>query len=291
MSMPQRRKSAIDKRGIDITGEIQTLDQQEHLDEIPGATNPMMALRQFKSLSSEGPIGTRERAGTLDMGVNLNELTAGLHQPPPPVSPALANQYPTVIDYEKNSKSETFSTASVASDRSGESMFSLAMSEDAAPTPIDACKELHTNAFGQIRFVGDRGISKYVKVREQEMATVIRDFLLQGVWQLNEPNIIISVTGGAQALEGPKALKDKFKDEIAKAAHGSNAWVITGGMGAGVMQLVGEAKKESGMDITVIGIVPWGCVANRHLLVNGGDTVDVDYQTHAGELAPDLYNY
>jgi hypothetical protein len=80
-------------------------------------------------------------------------------------------------------------------------------------------------------------------------------------------------------------------------------------MGAGVMQLVGEAKNESGewvpseftdlclayihtftdlclslsplgsylpgLDIIVIGIVPWGCVANRHL-VSGLQVQPVD---------------
>jgi len=51
------------------------------------------------------------------------------------------------------------------------------------------------------------------------------------------------------------------------------AWIITGGLATGVMQLVGEAVKE-GMSadkhVVAIGIAAWGCIANRQALEGEG---------------------
>ena len=51
------------------------------------------------------------------------------------------------------------------------------------------------------------------------------------------------------------------------------AWIITGGMHAGVMKLIGEAvhgytiAHGTKRKITVIGVCPWGCVFKKKSLV------------------------
>ena len=55
----------------------------------------------------------------------------------------------------------------------------------------------------------------------------------------------------------------------------SDAWIVTGGTNAGVMQLVGEAVKDYMVtqgavekEIVALGIVPWGVVYNKEVLVD-----------------------
>ena len=54
----------------------------------------------------------------------------------------------------------------------------------------------------------------------------------------------------------------------------TGAWIVTGGMHAGVMKHVGEAVREftvaqgSKSKIVALGIVPWGAVNNKEALVS-----------------------
>lgn len=46
------------------------------------------------------------------------------------------------------------------------------------------------------------------------------------VWKLNQPNLILSVTGGAQKLKLPQRIKKAFKLGLIKAATTTNAWLF-----------------------------------------------------------------
>ena len=52
------------------------------------------------------------------------------------------------------------------------------------------------------------------------------------------------------------------------------AWIITGGMHAGVMKHVGEAVRDytvahgNKSKVVALGIAPWGCVNNRDALIS-----------------------
>jgi transient receptor potential cation channel subfamily M protein 2 len=81
------------------------------------------------------------------------------------------------------------------------------------------------------------------------------------------PQLIISVTGGAQQFSIPLKMRSAFKRGLIKAATSTNAWIITGGTNTGVMKLVGEAVAESMSKLTVIGIASWGKIAMRNELV------------------------
>ena len=59
-------------------------------------------------------------------------------------------------------------------------------------------------------------------------------------WGLPKPEVLITVTGGAQAFSLTPELQAALESGVAKL-QAVNAWVITAGSDSGVMQLVGEA--------------------------------------------------
>lgn len=97
-------------------------------------------------------------------------------------------------------------------------------------------------------------------------------------WNLQRPQLILSVTGGAQKFTIPHRMKKAFKRGLIKAAASTGAWIITGGTNTGVintskwalwriryvyfkvMRLVGEAVADEfhTCDLTVLGIATWG---------------------------------
>ena len=52
-------------------------------------------------------------------------------------------------------------------------------------------------------------------------------------WQVEEPNIIISVTGGAQDFNLDPELSRLFKKGLVNAAKNTGAWITTGGTNHG----------------------------------------------------------
>ena len=89
-------------------------------------------------------------------------------------------------------------------------------------------------------------------------------------WNLSEPKLIISVTGGAKKFSLPQSTKSAFKKGLVKATVSTGAWIITGGTHTGVMRLVGEAFAEEGYKyklkenkLPIIGIATWGIVELR----------------------------
>ncbi len=91
-------------------------------------------------------------------------------------------------------------------------------------------------------------------------------------WGMRKPNLILSVTGGAQKFSLPYLVKKAFKRGLIKAAASTGAWIITGGTNAGVMKLVGDAVADEGRkyscDFTVLGIASWGKIAFRNQMAN-----------------------
>ena len=52
--------------------------------------------------------------------------------------------------------------------------------------------------------------------------------LLTQKWQLNVPNLVISVTGGAKSFKLKPPLKEAFSKGLIKVAVSTGAWIITG---------------------------------------------------------------
>ncbi|XP_041364291.1 transient receptor potential cation channel subfamily M member-like 2 [Gigantopelta aegis] len=102
--------------------------------------------------------------------------------------------------------------------------------------------------------------------------------ILTKYWDLPIPKLLISVTGGAKRFEMKPRLKNILKQGLCHAATSTGAWIITGGTGTGIMQIVGEAIHEYMMahgvqdqKLVALGIATWGIVSNRSALVGKSD--------------------
>ena len=101
--------------------------------------------------------------------------------------------------------------------------------------------------------------------------------ILTKYWHLPIPKLLISVTGGAKRFKMKPRLKDILKQGLCHAATSTGAWIITGGTGTGIMQIVGEAVHEYTMahgvedqKLVALGIATWGIISNRFALDGEG---------------------
>lgn len=111
---------------------------------------------------------------------------------------------------------------------------------------------------------------KYIRVQnETKTKDMIQYLYSQDGWNLQKPQLILSVTGGAQKFSIPLRMKKAFKRGLIKAAASTGAWIITGGTNTGVMRLVGEAVADEfhTCNITVLGIATWGKIAFRDQMI------------------------
>ncbi|XP_061196286.1 transient receptor potential cation channel subfamily M member-like 2 [Saccostrea echinata] len=131
-----------------------------------------------------------------------------------------------------------------------------------------------TDSFGYINFQGygnEIEASPYLRCEPDTKPEIIWDMMINQ-WHLEPPQLIISVTGGAQRFDLKRRMQETFKRGLMNAATSTCAWIITGGTRTGVMEFVGDAVKDHIIttgrknDVVVLGIATWGCVANRHAL-------------------------
>jgi hypothetical protein len=103
--------------------------------------------------------------------------------------------------------------------------------------------------------------------------------LVRHHWGLAQPELVISVTGGASTLEISDDVKRAFEAGFVRAAERARAWVVTGATDAGVMRLVAQAVHRHNVAVPVIGIVPFLCVKGHDKLARcaGGH---VDYMAN-----------
>ena len=146
----------------------------------------------------------------------------------------------------------------------------------AGPQPVDSSLlsrlKLHDGKrakVGALRFPGaKRESAKWAAVSANtNMDDVFK--LLTEVWHLEPPPVIISVTGAALGtIDELKSLpKLIFRRGLREAARRTNAWIITGGTCAGIMQLVGQTVRESEDPIVCLGISTMGVVHNHEQLL------------------------
>ena len=138
-------------------------------------------------------------------------------------------------------------------------------------------KKLLYRLFGPSLFVDATGISvsgsivflksvkqtPWIKVSDKTAASRLAVFM-KDYWGLEEPKVLVSMTGGAQDFTLPsQAMYRAVEEGLLKAATDGKAWIFTGGSDTGVMKLTGDMMSRAMTEIPVIGIFPWGCV-NGH---------------------------
>ncbi|KAL3875817.1 hypothetical protein ACJMK2_033732 [Sinanodonta woodiana] len=136
-------------------------------------------------------------------------------------------------------------------------------------------KDFPCDSFGEIKFEGfgnETANSPYIRVDPETDLESLWTIMTKH-WKLPIPKLLISVTGGAKRFNLSPKHQLIFKRGLMNAATTTGAWIITGGMGAGVMKFVGEAIRDhiltkgiSDKNIVALGIATWGCVANRESL-------------------------
>eukprot|EP00965_Chrysotila_dentata_P122528 4049801-Pleurochrysis_carterae.AAC.3 len=103
--------------------------------------------------------------------------------------------------------------------------------------------------------------------------------LLERHWKMQSASVLISITGSAQDFDLSPRLHQTFSHGLAKAAHATNAWIVTGGTDTGVMRLVGRALASFDERVTVVGITAWGSLLEReHMEGCRGQRIEITNQ-------------
>ena len=118
--------------------------------------------------------------------------------------------------------------------------------------------------FGSIIFPQNSTPSPFIVCNDQTPAPLLAH-LVEKYWHLPRPEVLISVTGGAQEFALPPAVRQAFDRGLAEAANACSAWVLTGGMDAGVMALVAKALTRYECKQPLIAIAPRGAVNGREV--------------------------
>jgi len=108
------------------------------------------------------------------------------------------------------------------------------------------------------------------------------------IWNLPPPSALISVTGGAGSLLMTDKQKLVFRRSLLSAAKITNAWIMTGGTNAGVMNMVGRMLQESSVEVPCIGVAAWGIVAEKEKMekLDNGRVHDYGGTTELGKKTP-----
>ena len=94
-----------------------------------------------------------------------------------------------------------------------------------------------------------------------DMRTIYEELMINH-WGLARPNLLISVTGIADDIHGiDGGLIDYFRRGLYESANSTQAWIISGGMNAGVMKEVGKARRKYssayGDEVPIIALPMW----------------------------------
>ncbi|PIC34278.1 hypothetical protein B9Z55_013983 [Caenorhabditis nigoni] len=140
-----------------------------------------------------------------------------------------------------------------------------------------------TDAFGTIVFQGGAHAHKAQYVRlsyDSEPLDVM--YLMEKVWGLEAPRLVITVHGGMSNFELQERLGRLFRKGMLKAAQTTGAWIITSGLDSGVVRHVAKALDEAGISarmrsqIVTIGIAPWGVIKRKERLIRKNEHVYYD---------------
>uniref|UniRef100_A0A8D0EA41 Transient receptor potential cation channel subfamily M member 4 n=1 Tax=Salvator merianae TaxID=96440 RepID=A0A8D0EA41_SALMN len=135
--------------------------------------------------------------------------------------------------------------------------------------------EAPTDAYGEVEFVGSgRRPSKFIRLSDTSDPAAVYA-LVTHHWKIPHPNLVVSVVGGEGEVRVRAWLKDVLRKGLVKAAQSTGAWIMTGGLQAGVGRHVGEAVRDHttastnpSTQVVAMGIAPWGIVEQHHCLVN-----------------------
>ncbi|XP_063693218.1 transient receptor potential cation channel subfamily M member 3-like isoform X7 [Bolinopsis microptera] len=151
----------------------------------------------------------------------------------------------------------------------------MEMPEESSWTQNDNTMLTKNNAFGKITFDVEECSeeAQYMRIAKdysEKPRIEILKSLFADFWKLDEPDLLISVSGGAKSFNVPQDICASFQQGLLNAARSTRAWIITGGQHCGVMKLVGGVigQSISTTRIPTIGVGNWGKTWKNNLLVH-----------------------
>jgi hypothetical protein len=85
-------------------------------------------------------------------------------------------------------------------------------------------------------------------------------------WKLKRPDVIISVTGGAEDFDLSTEEKDRIFKAMMDGTRSLDAWFTTGGTNAGVMKCMGEFRTKYNPTAPLIGVASLGVISASETL-------------------------
>jgi len=124
---------------------------------------------------------------------------------------------------------------------------------------------------GRVMFEGVPEPAHWINVASTTSVPRLTRFM-DHYWKMPKPEVIITVTGGAQDFQLTRQQQVAFDRGLVSAAQSAKAWIFTAGSDTGVMRLVGNALAKYNVDLPVVGVFPWGVVNERELLADASNT-------------------
>eukprot|EP00966_Prymnesium_polylepis_P077289 1790252-Prymnesium_polylepis.1 len=96
--------------------------------------------------------------------------------------------------------------------------------------------------WGVVNFTRHRRSARaeFLRVPENADAQQLLRFL-QMQWQLPAPGMLLQVIGSAQEFNLPSNMVLPLTEGVVHAGSVANSWIVTGGLDAGVVSLIGNA--------------------------------------------------
>ncbi|CEF65614.1 Transient receptor potential cation channel subfamily M member 1 [Strongyloides ratti] len=148
------------------------------------------------------------------------------------------------------------------------------------------CKS--TDSYGTIEFQGGNHAHKayYCRVGFDSNPKDIL-YLMENIWKLETPNLVITIHGGMTNFEVQQKLGKVFREGLLKAAQTTGAWIITSGIDSGVVRHVARALDDAGISarmrskIILLGIAPYGLLSNREKFIGKNIVIPLDHQPYS----------
>eukprot|EP00439_Symbiodinium_sp_Y106_P040126 s1527_g4.t3 len=145
------------------------------------------------------------------------------------------------------------------------------VAEDVAQATSEFDKDLEAslmppgrNRPGIAEIAFDSGSSQYCLISHAAFPEQMLERVVKPEWGLRNPNLILSIMGGAGNMNLPpdKFDLEGFSQGLVEAATRTSGWVITGGTASGVMDIVGKAmqRHDKQRQVPCLGITPYGAL-------------------------------
>ena len=122
-------------------------------------------------------------------------------------------------------------------------------------------------SYGHIKFRHVLKPASWIAVAPSVSARRLVKFM-DYYWELPKPEVLVTITGGAQDFALAPDLHMAFDRGIVNVGQSAMAWFFTSGSDTGVMKHVGYAMRRNDLDRPLIGIFPFGATKGREMLAS-----------------------